>query len=65
VQAHWLSNSASGYKRTPFSVIPFLIFGFFLTFFFPSIMAPHQQQLALYTTAPNDKRGVTLSFSPS
>jgi hypothetical protein len=39
-----------------------LLLCFFITFFFPSILTPHQKRFSLYTTTFNDERKVTLSF---
>jgi hypothetical protein len=34
-------------------------------YFFPSTLIPYHEQLTIYTTALNEERGGTLSFSPS
>jgi hypothetical protein len=64
--AHRISNSALVTKADFFH--QFFCRCFFFTSsttFFPPTLAPHHKRYTLSTTTMNDKRMVTLSFSPS
>jgi hypothetical protein len=66
--SYWICNSDSTcYKDSLFCANSFFCFFFASSslYFFPSTLAPHHRILVLHTTALNDERRVTLSFSPS